>query len=239
MCNYYQRSLIVPQYIIILYFYWLGLAFRGNDRENLMSINLNADQNYFRSENEGNFIGMVKLLAGENADLAAHIKKCQEKSANGRAYQLTYLSSTFVDKALYVIRKHLVNGIVSEIKRNGGRFALLMDGSQDITTQEQISVVVRYVNDTDDVVEHSILFFNAANTSGKGLHDLLQTKITEIGLSMSDIIGYSFDGASNMRSEIKGLSAYIKHYNADSIYTWCLSHRFNIVIKAASVVLSI
>lgn len=212
----------------------IGLAFRGNGRENVINIDLNAENSYFRSENEGNFIGMVKLLAGENADLAAHIKKCQEKSANGRTCHLTYLSSRFINQALFVIRKHLVNEISSEIKRNGGRFGLLVDGSQDITTQEQISVVVRYINDANDVVEHSILFFNAPNTSGKALHELLQKKITEIGLSMSDIIGYSFDGAWNMRSENVGLSAYIKKHNSDSIYTWCISHRYNLVMKTAT-----
>lgn len=199
-----------------------------------MNINLNADQNYFRSQNEGNFLEMVQLLAGENADLAAHIKNCQEKSANGYRNQPTYMSPDFINKTLYVIRKHLVNEIVSEVNRNGGRFGLLMDGSQDITCQEQISVVIRYVNDTDDIVEHSILFFNALKTSGKGLYELLERNITSIGLSMRNIIGYSFDGASNMRSEAKGLSACINQHNKDSIYTWCLSHRFNLVIKTAS-----
>lgn len=220
--------------IINIFFIFIGLAFRGNCRENLMSISLDDDTSYFRSENEGNFVGMVKMLASENADLAAHIKKCQEKSANGCKSQLTYLSTNFVNRTLYVIRKHLVNEVVSEIKRNGGRFGLLMDGSQDITSQEQISVVVRYVNDTNDVVECSILFFNAADTSGKGLHDLLKAKLLEIGLCMSDIVGFSFDGAPNMRSEITGLSAYIKESNLDSIYTWCLSHRYNLVIKTAT-----
>lgn len=125
----------------------------------------------------------------------------------------------------------MVHAIVNEIKRNGGRFGLLMDGSQDITCQEQLSVVVRYVNDTNDIVERTILFINAADTSGKALYELLQTKLTEIELSASEIAGYSFDGAPNMRF---GLSSYIQKMNIDSIYMWCLSHRFNLVIKAAT-----
>lgn len=214
----------------------IGLAFRGSIRENFRSINLNVDQNYFRRENEGNFIGMVQLLAGENADLAAHIKKCQGETANGRTRtgQLTYLSTRFINSTLYFIRKYIVNGIVREIKRNGGRFGLLMDGSQDITSQEQTSVVARYVDDTKKIVEHTILFMNASNTSGTALYKLLNDKLTAIGLSMSDIVGYSFDGAPNMRSENIGLSAYIKEQNEHAIYTWCLSHRFNLINKIAT-----
>lgn len=207
------------------------MAFRGNCNDNIHRTDFNVEKNYFRSGDEGNFIGLVKLLAGENLTLANHIKKCKENAINGRTKRLTYLSSHFVNKALFIIRKQLVNTIVTEIKRNGGSFGLLMDGSQDITCQEQFSVVVRYVNDTDDIVERTVLFFNSSDTSGASLYAILHILLTQIGLSTSNIIGYSFDGAANMRSV---LGSHIKENNADSIYTWCLSHRFNLVLKAAT-----
>lgn len=125
------------------------MAFRGNSTENVKNIDLDAEKNYFRSNNDGNFIGMVKLMAGENADLAEHIKKCKEKSSS----EPTYLSKNFVNKALLCIKKYLVFSIVNEISRNGGCFGMLMDGTQDITCQEQYSVAVRYVDDNNDVVE--------------------------------------------------------------------------------------
>lgn len=210
------------------------MAFRGNCHESIGNINFDANKNYFRSNNEGGFIGLVKLLAGENATLAEHIRKCEENSSNGRTNQLTYLNQHFVDRVLTVTRKYLVNTIVNEIKQNGGCFGLLMDGSQDITCQEQFTVVARYVNNKSEIVERTVLFFNAADTSGKALFELLHTSLIQIGLSVSNVIGYSFDGAPNMRSPNVGLNSYIKGINPDAIYTWCLSHRFNLVLKKAT-----
>lgn len=109
-----------------------------------------------------------------------------------------------------------------------------MDGSQDITCQEQFSVVARYVNDDNDVIECTVLFCNAVDTSGKALYELLHTSLTQIGLEISNIVGFSFDGAPNMRSPKIGLCAYIKENNPNSIYTWCLSHRFNLVLNKAT-----
>lgn len=109
-----------------------------------------------------------------------------------------------------------------------------MDGSQDVSCKEQISVAVRYVNDTNDVVEHTISFFDAKNTSGETLYELLLAAMTEIGLSMCNVVGCSFDGAANMRSDAIGVIAFIQaNDNINCIYTWCLIHRFNLVVKSA------
>lgn len=145
-----------------------GLSFHSHRNEGVKNIDLDPNQNYFRTEaNEGNFIGMVKLMAGENPALANHLKICQYNALNGLRNQPTFLSSCFITSTLFAIRKYLVKTIVNAINRNGGQYGLLMDGSQDISCKEQISVVVRYINDTNEIVEHTISFFNAKDTSGE------------------------------------------------------------------------
>lgn len=106
-------------------------------------------------------------MAGENSDLAKHIKECQEHEKTGRRQQLTLLSNTFVNKTLLIIRQFLVQSIVNEIDRCGGQFGLMMDGSQDISFQEQISVVARYIDENNKVIERTISFFNAKKTSNE------------------------------------------------------------------------
>lgn len=211
-----------------------GLAFRSTANEGVASIDIEPGNNYFRSEaNEGNFIGLIKLMAGENLALAKHIKNCQDYAKTGRRNPLTFLSKNFINSALLSVREYLVKTIVDEIIRNGGCFGLLMDGSQDISTKEQISVVVRYINDTNDIVEHTIGFFNAKSTSGEALYASLQYVLSNIGLSVSNIVGCSFDGAPNMRSAGCGLNFHIKKNNINCIYVWCLSHQFNLAVKVA------
>lgn len=209
------------------------MAFRGHRNEGLQSIDLG--QNYYRSEaNEGHFIGLVKLLAGENQTLTKHIKNCQDNAKAGQRGQTTFFSNSFINSTLFTVREYLVKSIVDEIHRNGGCFGLLMDGTQDISSKEQISVVVRYINDSNDVVEHTISIFNAKDTSGKAIYASMRLVLTENGLTLSKVIGCSFDGAWNMRSEVCGVNSYLHEDNVNCIYTWCLSHRFNLAVKDAT-----
>lgn len=204
--------------------------------ESSRNINFDVEKNYFRSEtNEGVFLGMVKMMAGENLALAEHIKNCEENAKRGHRNNLTFLSKRFVHNALRIIQKYLVGTIVSEINESDGFFGVLMDGSQDVSCKEQMSVVVRYVNQSGNIVERTICFFNASkDTSGKGLYESLQSALLDVGLSLSKAVGCSFDGASNMRSDIIGVQARIQETNPYCIYTWCLSHRFNLVLKSAT-----
>lgn len=213
-----------------------GLAFHGHRNEDIRSIDLDSKQNFYRSEsNEGNFIGLLKLMAGENEVLSKHLKNCQENAKAGRLgdNEPTFISKSFVNSALFTIQKYLVKTIVDEIDRNGGCFGVLMDGTQDVSCKEQISIVVRYINDTNDISEHTVSIFDAKDTSGKALYESLRTVLTEIGLSLSNVVGCSFDGAPNMRSEGCGVNFYLKENNIKCIFVWCLSHRFNLAVNFA------
>lgn len=62
----------------------------------------------------------------------------------------------------------------------------------------------------------------------------LRTALSDIGLSLSNIVGCTFDGAQNMRSAACGLNFHIKPNNSNCLYVWCLSHQFNLVVKVAT-----
>lgn len=204
--------------------------------ESSANINYATETNYFRSStNEGNFIGLVKLMAGESVALADHIKRCEEYSLNGRRNSLTFLSKDFINRVLSTARTYLVKTIVSEINSDDGFYGVLMDASQDVSCKEQISIVVRYVDEMNSVVERTIGFVNAsADTSGQALYKLMRDALSRFGLSLSKIVGCSFDGAANMQSGSIGVRAYLQQDNVHCIYTWCFSHRFNLVMKAAT-----
>lgn len=174
-------------------------------------------------------------MAGENVALAEHIQKCEENAQSGHRNHVTFLSKRFIHTALCIIQKYLVKTIVSEIIKGGEFFGVLMDGSTDVSCKEQVSIVVRYVDQSNQIVERTICFFNASkDTSGKGLYNYLRSAMFNVGLSLSKAVGCSFDGALNMRSDNKGVQAYMQEDNPYCVYTWCMSHRFNLVVKSAT-----
>lgn len=174
-------------------------------------------------------------MAGESGALADHMRNCEEYSLSGRRNPLTFLSKNFINRVLCTTRNFLVQTIVSEIKRGYGFYGVLMDASQDVSCKEQISLVARYVDETNSIVERTICFFNAKqDTSGKGLYESMRNALNSVKLSLSEIVGCSFDGALNMRSDSVGVKAFIQQNNPHCIYTWCISHRYNLVMKTAT-----
>lgn len=208
------------------------MATRGNSNETTKTLifNQNTGKNYFRQGEEGKFIGLVKLLSEENPLLAQHLMECKEL---GRSTgHITFLSNFFIDKVRLVARKLIIEKIVEEIKANGGKFGVEMDTTQDITSKEQCSVVVRY-HDGQSTRERTVAFKECRSTTGESLYNLLEESLNEINLDVEDIAGFSFDGAQNMRSEEVGVNHFIKTKNPLSLYVWCVVHRLNICVTNA------
>lgn len=227
------ENLILRNRNLTIIFYCISdLAFRGHRDEAICNLNFDSDKNYFKMQNEGNFIGLVKLLAGENADLANHLRKCRrivDSSPNER--YLTFLSNKFIYSTLNVVQNMLVRKIVIEIQESGNHFGIMMDTTTDVSSKSQCSVAVRYVNPNNDIMERTISFFESKYNTGQGLYNSLDVILNEIGLSTKNIVGHSFDGASAMRCT---MSDFLKKDNDNNIYVWCYSHRFNLIISDAT-----
>lgn len=224
--------------VLIFFCLFEGLAFRGNKNENIGNVDFNKEKSYYKSNNEGNFIGFLKLIAGFNPIIAAHINECKEKSeqasrAGGRGSYVSFLSSIFVSKALYIIRTHIVSKIIREVKESGGSFGLECDASQDVSTKDQFSIVLRYINSKCEILERTVAFVENKDSTGYGLYKLIEETLKKLNLNLKEVVGFSFDGAQNMRSDKKGVNHFLKKYNSDAIYTWCYSHKFSLAISAA------
>lgn len=223
-----------------------GLAFRGKNNE--------AASEYDSGNNQGNFLELVKLLAKYIPELKNHLSKCEKKSMaskikkrshlilnkkagkagkgvkRGRGGLVSFLSKTSITKILNIMKKMLVEKIVTEIKDSGSKFGLECDTTQDTSGKDQASIVLRYITIDCNLTERVVAFKHSTCGTGKGMFNLIKTVIDELKLEMKDVVGFSFDGASNMRSENKGVNAFIKEASPNSVFTWCHSHRLNLAI---------
>ena len=72
--------------------------------------------------------------------------------------------------------------IVNEARR-AGMFSVEMDTTQDITTQDQCSIVLRYVHD-GDVHEWLLSLVKTTSTSGESLFVLLKDTLEKHNLDI-------------------------------------------------------
>ncbi|KAI5655138.1 hypothetical protein M9H77_32325 [Catharanthus roseus] len=144
-----------------------GLAFRRNDE----SIN---------SIRRGNFLELIKWYCEESEE----VNKVMNLNAP-RNNQLTSpkIQKEIVNACATEVRQAIVNEIGDKF------FSLLVDEARDSSVKEQLSIVLRFVNDNGKVVEHFFGVVHVSDTSAQTLKNSIDDFFAINGLSISQLRG--------------------------------------------------
>nr|XP_018915260.1 PREDICTED: uncharacterized protein LOC109042787 [Bemisia tabaci] len=223
-----RRQVVSRLIDITLFLARQGLAFRGT-KESAYSLDT--------EESHGNFLELVLLLAEYDPILKEHVKrsielskqrKRKQKKKKGRGSLVTFLSKTFINKLIVVLGNAVQQQIFKDLK-DTKNFSIMLDSTQDVAVMDQLAICARYVKN-DAPCERLINLVICQDSTGEGLFNLLKREFDTYGLLLLDVIGCSFDGASNMAGIYEGLQAKIKSVNSNFIYTHCMAHVLNLVI---------
>ena len=112
-------------------------------------------------------------------------------------------------------------------------FSEEFDTTQDIMTQDQCSIVLRYVY-KGVVHERLLSLVKATSTTGEALFNLLNNTLQKFGLDLKNCVGDAFDGAANMSGAYNGVTAKISNVASLHVHTWCYSHCLNLLLTDAA-----
>ncbi|KAL5776156.1 hypothetical protein ACOSP7_009082 [Xanthoceras sorbifolium] len=162
-----------------------GCAFRGNNE----SIN---------STNRGNFIEMLKYARRVNQEIAEIVLQNSPQNAK--------YTSPRIQKELLNI---LANEVRAKIREEVGdaKFCILVDEAVDESNKEQVAIILRYVDLKGFVRERFFQVINVADTNSSTLKKEICNILMRYNLSVENLRGQGYDGASNMRGEWNGLQA--------------------------------
>ena len=189
-----------------------GLAFRGHDES-------------CNSRNRGNFLELLQVLA----------KNCEEieKVVLQNAPENQKMTSPDIQKDIVcAAATETRNAIVNDIKNE--YFAILVDESRDVSTKEQMAVVLRYVDKKGHVIERFLEILHVYDTSATTLKQAIDAMFATHGLSISKLRGQGYDGASNMRGQFNGLRALILNENKSAFYVHCFAHQLQLALVAVA-----
>ena len=110
----------------------------------------------------------------------------------------------------------------------------MCDGTQDITLENQESIVVIYIDENLKVQEKCIGFYSSTSSTSEYVAHILKDTNIRIGLSMFNLRGQCYDGASTMLAVYKGTHALIQKEQTLAYYTYYSSHRLNRVCKSVA-----
>jgi hypothetical protein len=111
-------------------------------------------------------------------------------------------------------------------------FSLLVDESRDVSDKEQMATVLRYVDKCGLVKEKFVGVVHVDETTATYLKSCVDALLAELGLSIKQIRGQGYDGASNMSGEFNGLQAKIMRENSLAYYVHCFAHKLQLVVVA-------
>jgi hypothetical protein len=189
-----------------------GLAFRGHDESE-------------ESSNRGNFIELLKFLAGNSEEVNKYV-------LNNAPGNCTLTSPKIQKQIIHCCAIETRKKIIEEL--GDEPYAILADESSDISHKEQLALCLRYVDKLGRPCEHFIGVVHVDDTTSLSLKKAIEVLLDSNGLSMQQIRGQGYDGASNMKGDIKGLKTLIMQESPSAYYIHCFAHQLQLVLVAVA-----
>lgn len=150
-----------------------------------------------------------------------------------------YNSKTIQNELICVTGEWITQTIVSEIKK-ARFFTVLADETADISNTEQMSIVLRYVDNECNIKEDFIQFTSCrTGISGEALSTNIISILQKLGLDINLLRGQGYDGAGNMAGCRSGVAARIQALVPLAVYVHCFSHKLNLAIVGACDIITI
>ena len=145
----------------------LGLVFREHRDDSQFHSNVGE----YSSGGVENFVEVLNYrVRGGDSILEDHLRTCSENAS--------YISKTFQNELINYCRNYIKDILVKEIKGNRF-FSVLADEASDCSNQEQLSLVIRFVDGSGEIREEFLGFLHCdLGLSGKALAETVLNGIT-------------------------------------------------------------
>ena len=189
------------------------MAFRGTDEKLI-------------TPNNGNFLGLVQLIAKFDPVLHEHCRRINNNEVNEH-----HLGKNIQNELIQLISSNILKEIVLGISKSK-YYSVILDCTPDISHQEQMTVILRLVEIKDktvNIVERFVGFLQVEESTGLGLTKAILQKLNDLGLSISDCRGQGYDNGANMKGCNKGVQARIFEINKRAFFVPC--HNLNLLLS--------
>ena len=142
----------------------------------------------------------------------------------------TYRAKTIQNEIIETVGNYISSKIIAEVKQTR-MFSVMADGAADISNKENLSLVLRYVDSSKNIREEFVGYRLCGDeTTGNAIRVLIINLVRDLGLTMDNCRGQSYDGAGNMAGRYVGASTLIQHQFPKAIYVHCMNHRLNLCV---------
>lgn len=186
------------------------------------------DSYYLNKGSLGHFINTLKYTAGVCQDMVL-IKYLEELRTGEKLRKTGFVSQRFISLLCEKMKTYALSSIRKSInEHNGGYYGIMIDSTTDISSQNQLTVVLRWVNKKLEVFNATVAMLPLIKCSGKDYFEKVREVIQGLGLDIRNAYASSTDGAKNM---LCGFLPELEKVAHRHINTYCCSHRLNLCIS--------
>ena len=206
------RKVLQRIILIVKYLAEHNIAFRGSNSR------LYEDHN-------GNFLGLVQMLAEFDPVIKEHVDRITNDKIRDH-----YLGPSIQNELINLLDTAIRSAIIAKVKE-AKYFSVLLDCTPDASHQEQMSLIIRYVDTTSGSVQESFLgFLEVSDTTGQGLFDVLLEELKDLDLDVDNVRGQGYDNGSNMKGKHQGVQNKLLDINPRAFYSACGCHSLNLTL---------
>jgi hypothetical protein len=210
LCTYKTRLTYSLRYLRFLLHQ--GLACHGHDESE-------------ESKNKGNFLELLNWLARNNEE----VDKVVLNNAPGNC---TLTSPKIQKQIIGCCSEETTKRIIEEL--GDDHYVILADECSDVSHKEQLGVCLRYADKLGRVCERFLELIHVAGTTSLSLKSAIQSILICYHLILIQIRRQGYDGASNVKGEIKGLKTLIMKESPSAYYIHCFAHQLQLVLVAVA-----
>ena len=158
----------------------------------------------------------MDMMAEFDPYIKEHIERI--KNEDMRAH---YLGPSIQNELITLLARAIKTPIINKIKQ-AKYFSVILDCTPDISHEEQMSLIIRYVDVSSSsiIIEESFLgFLNVNDTTGQGLFDVLQSELKLLDLDINDVRGQGYDNGSNMKGKHQGTKKTFRSQFSSILYS--------------------
>lgn len=181
-----------------------------------------AHQHIAHTTNFSELVDLVVSCGGED------LRHFLEKAGKNATYTSKDAVVDFVETIGLWVEECLLKRL-----RQAQYFSLLADECTDISTIEELSVVIRWVEDGLPV-EHFIELVPLKKADANAIYENLIDCLKKKGLMVSNIIGMGFDGAATFSGKHNGVQALLNRNSPHSIFVHCHCHLLQLACVQAA-----
>lgn len=144
----------------------------------------------------------------------------------------TYTSHEVQNEIIGIMSSVVTEAIVGEIGESW--YTIKVDGTKDPTGCENVSIVIRFVSETNEATERLLTIATADKGDAQTLTDTIIAELRKAGLNTSKILSQVYDGAALMSGKKGGVQKLMQDKLGREIpYVHCLNHQLHLVVVHA------